>query len=160
LEFRGEFIDYIKRVENGSKVGFDGSMWLPHPSPEGGNDTIAYGHKLKDDESWMQKGISEMDAENLLIGDLIVASEGASRVIGEFASDDFDTLCQNCQEIFTDFVFNLGANGLRKFPKFVCATTDHNTEGMKQEYKRYYRNGYGELKELEHRNAEFARMFF
>ena len=157
---RGKFIEYVKLVENGGKAGFDGETWFPHASPEGGNDTIAYGHKLKNDESWMKVGISDMDAENLLIADLQIAAEGASNVISEFGSGDFDALCQKCQEIFTDFVFNLGSNGLRKFPKFVEATLDHNAEVMQQEYKRYYRNGYGELKELEHRNAEFARMFF
>ena len=62
---RGEFIEYVKLVENGGKVGFDGETWFPHPSPEGGNDTIAYGHKLKNDETWMKVGISDSDAENL-----------------------------------------------------------------------------------------------
>lgn len=157
---RGEFIEYVKLVENGGKAGFDGETWFPHASPEGGNDTIAYGHKLKNDESWMKVGISDMDAENLLIADLQIAAEGASNVISEFGSSDFDALCQNCQEIFTDFVFNLGSGGLRKFPKFVTGTLDHDTEIMHQEYKRFYRNGYGELKELEYRNAEFAKMFF
>ena len=157
---RGEFIEYIKLVENGGKAGFDGATWFPHPSPEGGNDTIAYGHKLKNDETWMKVGIEDSAAENLLIADLQIASEGASNVISEFGSGDFEALCQNCQEIFTDYVFNLGQGGLRKFPKFVAATLDHNTEVMQQEYKRYYRDGYGEAKELEHRNAEFARMFF
>ena len=81
---RGEFIEYVKLVENGGKVGFDGETWFPRPSPEGGNDTIAYGHKLKNDETWMKVGISDSDAENLLISDLQIAAEGASNVISEF----------------------------------------------------------------------------
>ena len=53
MQIRAEFIDYIRRVENGSKVGYDSGVWSPHASPEGGNDTIGYGHKMRNDEEWM-----------------------------------------------------------------------------------------------------------
>ena len=159
MQIRGEFIEYIKRVENGSKVGYESGIWQPHPSPEGGSPTIGYGHKLRNDEEWMKIGVEDASIENLLIKDITKSAEGASNVINEFGSGDFDTLCQRCQEMFTDFVFNLGSNGLRKFPKFVTATLDHDHETVEQEYKRYYRSGSGVLKELEHRNKEFARMF-
>ena len=39
------------------------------------------------------------------------------------------------------------------------ATLDHDKDVMQQEYKRYYRTGSGELRELEHRNLEFSKMF-
>jgi len=107
----------------------------------------------------MQSGLDNDEVERLLIGDISKAAEGASRVISEFGSDDFDSLSQNCKEIFTDFVFNIGPNGLRKFPKFVNATLDDEKDVMQQEYKRYYRTGSGELRELEHRNLEFSKMF-
>ena len=47
-----QFIDFLKYVENGSKIGWneEKQLWFPHHSPEGGNDTIAYGHKLLDSE--------------------------------------------------------------------------------------------------------------
>jgi len=35
----------VRDFENRSKTGFDGSVWTPHTSKEGGNDTIAYGHR-------------------------------------------------------------------------------------------------------------------
>ena len=107
----------------------------------------------------MQAGVPDEHIENLLLNDIIRSAEGASEVINEYGSGNFDDLCQYCQEMFTDFVFNLGANGLRKFPKFVAAAIDNDTETMHKEYKRYYRNGYGEVKELEHRNSEFYQMF-
>jgi len=137
---------------DGSRPGYYG--------PDGGFATEDDNYQTSAVDYGGVQGISDRDAENLLIADLQIAAEGASNVISEFGSGDFDALCQNCQEIFTDFVFNLGSGGLRKFPKFVAATLDHDTEVMHQEYKRYYRDGYGELKELEHRNAEFAKMFF
>ena len=159
MRIRAEFIEYIKRVENGSKVGYDSGVWSPHPSPEGGNDTIGYGHKMRNDEEWMQAGVSDEQIEKLLLSDIIKAAEDASEVINEYGSGDFEGICQYCQEMFTDFVFNLGPNGLRRFPKFVDATLNHDTKIMKQEYKRYYRDGSGVVKELEHRNQEFANMF-
>ena len=35
------FLDYLKKVENGNKAGWHVSkqVWYPHASPEGGNDT-------------------------------------------------------------------------------------------------------------------------
>ena len=159
MQIRAEFIDYIRRVENGSKDGYNSGIWSPHTSPEGGNDTIGYGHKMRNDEEWMKAGVPDEQIENLLLSDIIKAAEDASEVINEYGSGDFEGICQYCQEMFTDFVFNLGSNGLRRFPKFVNATLDHDTKTMKQEYKRYYRDGSGAVKELEHRNQEFANMF-
>ena len=159
MRIRAEFIEYIKRVENGGKVGYDSGVWSPHASPEGGNDTIGYGHKMRNDEEWMQAGVPDEQIEKLLLSDIIKAAEDASEVINEFGSGDFEGICEYCQEMFTDFVFNLGTSGFRSFPKFIKAALTDDKEIMTKEYKRYYRNGSGELKELEHRNAEFARMF-
>ena len=159
MEVRGEFVDYIKRVENGAKLGYTDGFWFPHPSPEGGNDTIGYGHKLLDSEDWMKEGISDEENERLLYQDIFSASENAAEVINEYGSDNFEDLPQHCQEIFTDFVFNLGSNGLRKFPKFVTATVYGDMDGMREEYKRYYRTPSGEVRELEDRNREFYNLF-
>jgi len=158
---RSEFIEYIKRVENGGKSGFDfnTSSWFPHTSPEGGNDTIGYGHKLRDNEHWMKEGVSDAYVEDLLFKDIVFAAESASEIVNEYPESDFEFIPQRSQEIFTDFVFNLGGGGFRKFPKLINATLSEDTETMRNEYKRYYRNGYGELKELEQRNSEFYKMF-
>ena len=40
------FIDMLKREENETELGNLGGVWIPHESPEGGEDTIGYGHKL------------------------------------------------------------------------------------------------------------------
>ena len=154
MQIRDEFIEYIKLVENGGKDGYESGVWSSHPSPEGGNDTIGYGHKLRNDEEWMKVGVLDEHIENLLLNDILKAARGAEQVV-----DEFDKISQNCQEMFTDFVFNLGTSGFRSFPKFIKAALTDDKEIKTKEYKRYYRNGYGEIKELEHRNAEIARMF-
>jgi len=159
MQLRNEFMEYVMLVENGSKAGYESGIWTPHASPEGGNDTIGYGHKMKNDEEWMKVGVPHDYIMKIFEEDLKKASENAEEVIEEFGSDNFDDLCQKCKEMFTDFVFNLGPNGLRRFPKFVSAVLDHDSDTMKKEYKRYYRDGSGAMKELEHRNKAFAEMF-
>ncbi len=48
---RASFEEKLKSFENNkslpeSRSGFDGTVWRPHKSVEGGSDTLAYGHKL------------------------------------------------------------------------------------------------------------------
>jgi hypothetical protein len=64
----------IKRFENNPnflKGGFDKQkkLWFPHRSVEGGNPTIAYGHKIQKGEDFSQ-GITDTEAEDLLHKDI------------------------------------------------------------------------------------------
>ena len=156
------FIEYLKKVENGGKTGWnnDDELWYSHVSPEGGNDTIGYGHKLLNSElEQAAKGLTDIEIDDLLIEDIHKAIDSASTVLSQHFNADFDDLCVNSQEMIIDFAYNLGGNGLRKFPKFVNAVIDNNTEIMSQEYKRYYTSGNGVKKELEQRNKEFQTLF-
>jgi len=156
------FLEYLKKVENGGKTGWsnDDELWYSHASPEGGNDTIGYGHKLLNSElEQADKGLTDNEVEDLLIEDIHIASDSASTVLSQHFNANFDDLCVNSQEMLIDFAYNLGGNGLRKFPKFVNAVIDDNIEVMSQEYKRYYTSGNGVKKELEQRNKEFQTLF-
>ena len=156
------FIEYLKKVENGGKTGWsnDDELWYSHASPEGGNDTIGYGHKLLNSElEQAAKGLTDNEIDDLLLEDLHTASNVAYTVLSQHFNANFDDLCVNSQEMLIDFAYNLGGNGLRKFPKFVNAVIDDNIEVMSQEYKRYYTSGNGVKKELEQRNKEFQTLF-
>jgi GH24 family phage-related lysozyme (muramidase) len=156
------FIEYLKKVENGGKTGWsnDDQLWYSHASPEGGNDTIGYGHKLLNSElEQAAKGLTDNEIDDLLLEDLHTASNVAYTVLSQHFNANFDDLCVNSQEMLIDFAYNLGGNGLRKFPKFVNAVIDDNIEVMSQEYKRYYTSGNGVKKELEQRNKEFQTLF-
>tara|TARA_R110000782_G_scaffold51082_1_gene110336 strand:- start:1763 stop:2254 length:492 start_codon:yes stop_codon:yes gene_type:complete len=156
------FIEYLKKVENGGKTGWsnDDQLWYSHASPEGGNDTIGYGHKLLNSElEQSAKGLTDNEIDDLLLEDLHTASNVAYTVLSQHFNANFDDLCVNSQEMLIDFAYNLGGNGLRKFPKFVNAVIDDNIEVMSQEYKRYYTSGNGVKKELEQRNKEFQTLF-
>ena len=72
----GSFVDYIKKVENQGKVGYDAKkkLWFPHKSFEGGSDTIGYGHKIQKGEDF-SSGITDAQAEALLKTDLAKAKQ-------------------------------------------------------------------------------------
>ena len=141
------FIDYIKRVENAGKTGFNKkkNLWFPHKSFEGGSDTIGYGHKIQPGEDF-SKGITDAQAEALLRKDLQKAQAQVNKELGG------RPLNQKQMEMFVDFVFNMGT--LKKFPKFTQAALKNDLTGMKAQYKR---NAGG--RELTGRNTAFLQRF-
>ena len=156
------FITYLKKVENGGKIGWDTDkeLWYPHPSPEGGNDTIGYGHKLLNIEVEVaEDGMTDKEIEDLLVEDLYEAAKDTDHILKDYFDADYDELSTNSQEMLIDFAFNLGGHGLRKFPKFVNAIINDDVDTMRKEYKRYYTAGSGERKELKQRNDEFYTLF-
>ena len=143
----GSFTDYIKKVENQGKVGYntEKKLWFPHKSFEGGSDTIGYGHKIQKGEDF-SKGITDAQAESLLNTDLAKAKQQVYKELGGVK------LTPQQEEMFIDFVFNMGT--LKKFPKFTEFALKNDLEGMKSQYKRY-----AGVKELKGRNTEFLKRF-
>jgi len=146
-----DFVNHIKMVENGQKVGYDKikNLWFPHKSVEGGFPTIGYGHKIQSSSELnsMNKGITDKDVENLLKSDLSIANKHVHDYIkNRYKVDILLT------EMLTDFVFNLG--GLKKFPKFVDAVLRNKWDVVKHQY---IRNSSG--KELKGRNKAFYDRF-
>lgn len=92
------FISMIKTWENSIKSGWNPSTkrWYPHTSPEGGNPTIAYGHKITDAEMQSGKfrnGITEQQATQQLAEDLKVAVDKAIMLVPAYS-----TLPENIQQ--------------------------------------------------------------
>jgi GH24 family phage-related lysozyme (muramidase) len=143
----GSFMDYIKKVENQGKVGYnvEKKLWFPHKSFEGGSDTIGYGHKIQKGEDF-STGITDAQAESLLKTDLSKAKQQVYKEVGGVK------LTPQQEEMFVDFVFNMGT--LKKFPKFTEFALKNDLEGMKSQYKRYAGG-----KELKGRNSEFLKRF-
>lgn len=147
------FANYLKRVENAGKVGKVGALWYPHTSVEGGNDTIAYGHKLLDSEKEkFAKGITEDEACELLALDILHAYKVARR-----QSHNWAVLNEEQREICAEFVFNMGQ--IYKFPKFFMAVYNKQWDKAKEEYKRYATTGNGKVIELKNRNTEFYNRY-
>ena len=88
LMFRNEFLKYIKLAENAPllKEGKD----AVHRSPEGGNDTVGFGHKLTDAEKKAGKvygialkDINAQNAEKILMMDLMKRDKALSARLGK-----------------------------------------------------------------------------
>lgn len=160
-----EFIAYIKRVENAGKDGWDGKVWMPHGSPEGGTATLAYGHKLTPREvrtgvlengvPW-KSGITDEQANDLLIYDLNEEWDDAAQYIAAKHNANMRELSPARQEMLVDMSFN---PGITIFPKFTKAVVQGNWDPADKnsavnQYKRML-NG----KELG-RNKHFYRRYF
>lgn len=135
-----------------------------HESPEGGNPTVGFGHKLTDEEvkSGQVYGfdiynMTPEQARQVMMIDLGKAEEGLKRELG----DDFNTLDQTRKEMLLDFQYNLGS-AKKKFPTFTQAVIDNDVETMNKEYKRGYYVGPRKpenFRELRKRNNAFAVTF-
>lgn len=126
----------LKNQENNIKNGYRGGKWYPHTSPEGGLDTIAYGHKLTSSNSPYYQGITDEQAEALLLKDVLQNQALAKKQVdARFGEGTFDSLPQDRQMLLVDYQYNLGS--LKEFPKFVKAVVEGDTKTMIAEHTRY-----------------------
>lgn len=136
-------------------MGYDKNkkLWFPYAKAENGNVVIAYGHKSKSpiEIKSLKKGITDDQAERLLISDLEIAKQLVNKYIEKKYKVKL-LLDKNQNEILADFAFNLG--GLEKFPKFVDAVLKKDWKVVKKEYKR---NTDGNM--LTKRNQEFFNRY-
>ena len=155
-DFSPKFIEYIKAVENGQKIGFKNGIWYWHPAPEGGNPEIGYGHKIKKgEESKFAKGLSNSEVERLLKTDLGIAKKQVYSDIKRLFKVQVP-LDQVQEEILVDYAFNLGS--LQDFPKFTRAVLNKDWDTAKKEYIRTYKDARGKTHTLG-RNKIFFNTF-
>lgn len=123
-------VDQLKQFENSVREGFDEQTqtWKPHTSVEGGRPTIAYGHKLTDEEIQagvinvggqpisIDQGLTEEQATALLEQDIAAAEAGARRVL-----PFFDQLPPQAQQIAIQMAFQMGPSGLAGFEDMSAA---------------------------------------
>ena len=117
------FIKSHREIENDKKIGKKGDLWFPHPSLEGGNDTIGYEHKLTNEEIEKYKnGITEEQAIDLHRKDLAAAFQGAKEVYEQQnPGKKFEDCHQGGQQVAIDLCFNVGKGNLKKYVKFMKA---------------------------------------
>ena len=100
--------DYIREVGNAGKTGFRDGKWYPHDSPEGGTQTIAYGHKITAaDGNTYDDGITEEEAEALMKSDLEKERDVAKEYITKnHGAKAWDCMTEKNQSAATEFAFN------------------------------------------------------
>jgi GH24 family phage-related lysozyme (muramidase) len=153
-----DFINYVKSTENAGKSGYNVKLkkWFPHKSPEGGLDTIGYGHKFKDtteQEKYRKNGATDAEVTDMLSIDLAKAKLAVDSNLKDMKISPTKPLSQEQMEMLIDFAYNLG--NVKGFPKFVKAVVSEDWKTAKNEYKRKYKTSTGKIKELDRRNKLF-----
>ena len=85
-------MDILKELENSVGAGKKDGKWYPHESVEGGNPTVAYGHKITDEEleaGTYDDGLTEEEAIELLKEDIDKANVKVRDKIEDFDSFPF-----------------------------------------------------------------------
>jgi len=77
--------------------------------------TVGYGRNLQDN------GISELEAEQMLLSDIQIALEDAKKFVGQVVWDELSDVRQAC---LINMAFNLGLPTLKKFEMFRQALLD------------------------------------
>ena len=159
-KYSNDFIEYVKKVVN-EPLRVNGTNAV-HASPEGGLDTVGYGHKLTPEEAQSKKvygipfdKITPEKAEQILHMDLAKKEKQLADTLGR----RYTALPPKNKEMLLDFAFNLGVDGtIKKFPSFTEAVLNNDMETARQEYIRNYTDKEGVKKPLA-RNKEFYNTF-
>ena len=153
------FLNYIKKAENDQL--FKTGTGIRQESPEGGLDTIGYGHKLTAEEIESGKvygydinTLNKNQANNILLRDL----EEKNKILNNKLGTAYTDLDPKRKQMLLDIQFNV-KGGIDSFPKFTEAVLDNDVNTMQQEYKRYFKDKQGEYQELA-RNKQFSSFFF
>lgn len=153
------FLNYVKSAENDQL--FKTGTGIIQESPEGGNDTVGYGHKLTDEEIASGKvygyninNLNKNQANTILIRDL----EEKNKILNNKLGTAYTDLDPKRKQMLLDIQFNV-RDGIDSFPKFTEAVLNNDTDTMKKEYKRYFKNKQDKYVELA-RNKQFSSFFF
>jgi len=154
--FSSTLINYMKQVENNNHTGYKNGKFYPYPSVEGGSPTVGYGHKIGGRGGNYSNGLTDKEAEQLLINDLGIAKQIVYHDIKSMFKVQIPQLEQDKEEMLIDFAFNLGS--LHKFPHFVRAVLTNDWKTVSKEYKRTVTTGAGHKIDLG-RNKIFFKTF-
>tara|TARA_R110002096_G_C14266905_1_gene695219 strand:+ start:19 stop:660 length:642 start_codon:yes stop_codon:yes gene_type:complete len=153
------FLGQVKSMENDLGKGFneETQTWFPHKSVEdasvaGGNDTIAYGHLLSDEEQ--ANGYVYINEEKVPFSKLTTerADELFLQDWGKATTDaekwfkgDWKGLTEQNQLLATELVFNMGLGKVTEkgkgFPKFKQKAIDNNPDVLNEINRTYKKDG-------------------
>jgi len=159
-----KFEDLLKKVENAGKTGYKkGKGWFPHESVEGGTRTIAYGHKLSEEEDQgnyvtlpdgttvdlNERGLTEEEAQLLLENDISRAKAKALIEWDRYRDVPFSSLDPLYQNVLTEIVFNIGtlrnrSTGKFGWPSLAEGIKNRDKDVIKKEIMRFFTNKEGE----------------
>lgn len=154
------FRESLRAVENSVRYGWDDKRktWKPHPSLEGGNPTLGYGHKLSDEAVKsgevligdrrvnFEKGLSEEDAVALFNQDVVKHTDIVKRSVPEY-----DQLPQKYQKVLVNIAFNVGRVSETDWPNLFKAMREGDDAGVRREMVTTFKDREGNKRRLEER---------
>jgi len=156
-------VSFLKEQENAPLAAGDMSM-MRHSSPEGGTDTVGYGHKLTPEEerSGTVYGIdiatmTAQDAEFVLLMDIHAKRKSLDARLRKEHGVSLNSLSERKQMMLTDYEFNL-RGGVSAFPSFTGAVIAGDQAGQVDEMTRFFTDPQGVTKPLA-RNRAFYSTF-
>ena len=175
------FISALMAVENSIKAGrTQGGLWFPHPSPEGGNDTLGYGHKLTNKEVETgqivvsdgtvinyKDGLTDNFVYALFVSDLVKHREFTAKQWNSFYNADasydypyFEELPRKYQHVLTNIVYNAGtlvnSRGKWGWPKLAKAIVDGDDKEVRKQMVTHYVDSRGVRHALTKRATKIA----
>ncbi len=152
------FVDMLKREENDDQRGRDSSSgkWIPHASPEGGTDTIGYGHKLVPSDNNITILGKTFDLFNdrvpdkyihaLLLQDIVRKEKLAEKQLNKHAPNglQWSDLEPPYRAMLTEINFNAGLvkpNGKWGWPGLTKAMKNESSQVFKELDRFYWKNG-------------------
>ena len=118
-------LDFVKKQE--AAKGFIATATeVPEDHKNGLTHQIGYGHSISKNSPLFGRTITEKEASDLLLSDLLKAQGIARKFFdGHYGSGKFDKLSQSQRELLTDFAYN---NALYDFPKMMKAVANGDYE--------------------------------
>ena len=155
------FVDYLMEAENAPLWKGDDSAAV-HDSPEGGTQTVGFGHKLTEEEAKARRAagmsldeLNREKSEELLRQDLPRYVARLKKKLGE---ETWKELPQRSKEMLLDIEYNV-KRGIDEFPNFTEAVLTRNITGQRKEYERFYTDPEGNKKPIKERNRLFKERY-
>jgi hypothetical protein len=156
-------VEFLKTVENDALAAGDLSR-IRHASPEGGLDTVGFGHKLtrtEDEEGsvygYSLDSLTLEQAEAVLRQDVAKAEDSLRAKLKAKHNTELEMLSPRKQAMLIDYEFNV-IGGIYAFPKFTKAVIAGNRRAQEAEYMRVYTDSNGNVHPLP-RNVPFFSTF-
>lgn len=158
-----QLTSFLMQQENDRLAAGDMSA-MRHKSPEGGLDTVGFGHKLTqaEQDSGLIGGkaidtLTMEDAHSLLQQDIQRKRVTLNQRLQAEHGISLKALPLRKQEMLLDYEYNLG-DAVGKFPSFTQGVLDGDENVQKDEFMRNFTDAKGVKKPLA-RNAAFYKTF-
>ena len=157
-------LNFLADQENAQLAAGDLSM-LRHKSPEGGTDTIGFGHKLTKQEMADGKvygvplhSLDMKGVKHILQIDLANKKKTLDASLRKKHGVRLDSLSPRKKMMLLDYEFNLAGGAVKKFPSFTAGVLANDDAVQKHEYVRHYTDDKGKKHTLA-RNGAFYKAF-